>query len=80
MSEMVCNCSIENSDISNSDSESCDSSDSRQEQICLQDFATICISSRLYLGFCGPVQCWPFFFAYLLLHFSKRFILILLIS
>ena len=28
-----------------------DSSGSRQEQTCLQDFATVCISNRQYLGF-----------------------------
>ena len=31
-----------------------DSSGSRQEQIYLQDFATVCISNRQYLGFGRP--------------------------
>ena len=31
-----------------------DSIDSKQEQTCLQDFGTVCISKRRYLGFGGP--------------------------
>ena len=50
-------CDISNNgdsyDISNN-GDSCDSSDSRQEQTCLQDFTTVCISNRHYLGFGGP--------------------------
>ena len=38
-----------------------DSSNSRQEQTCLQDFTTVCISNRHSLGFVGhgSVACWP---------------------
>ena len=42
----------------NSDSSgSSDSSDSRQEQTCLLDFATVCISNRRYLVLGGPWVC-----------------------
>ena len=34
-----------------------DSSGSRQEQTCLQDFATVFISNRHYLGFGGLCVC-----------------------
>ena len=42
----------------NSDSiDSSDNSDSKQEQTCLQDFASVCISNRHNLGFGGPWVC-----------------------
>ena len=35
----------------------CETSDRRQEQICLQDLAIVCISKRNYLGFGGSWFC-----------------------
>ena len=62
---MVCNGSrvvwkyirhLEICDISDN-SDCSDSSDSRQEQICLQDFATFCISNWHYSQLVGPCVC-----------------------
>ena len=62
MSSMVWNCSrvvykyirhLNSFDISDNS----DSSDSRQEQTCLQQFATVWISNRQYLGLGGPGVC-----------------------
>ena len=51
---------LDSCDISDN-SERSDSSDSRQEQTCLQDFTTVCISTRRYIGFSGPWVCPPLF-------------------
>ena len=44
---------IDTYDISDN-SDSSESSDGRQKQTCMQDFATVCIRKRQYLGFGGP--------------------------
>ena len=63
ISAMVCNCSkavfkytwqLYSCDIIDK-SDSSEGSDSRQDQTCLQDIATVCISSRHYSEFNGPL-------------------------
>ena len=52
-------------------SDSSDSSDGRQEQTCLQDFATVCINNSKNLGFVGPWVC-AVLFLFFFFFFQKE--------
>ena len=81
MTAVVCNCSravwkymwhLDSCDI-NDNSDYSDSSDSRQEWTCLQDFATVCIINGHNLGFGGLWVCAvSVFFVCKIFHFILK--------